>query len=125
ALDDLPCDLAARFLQPIPDPSAPCYRVREDVRYRVLFSRYDVSGEASLPPGAPFDLVAFRNVAIYFRREVHEDVFARVASALRPGGYLCLGEAEWPPASLERHLYCAVRQLRLFRGGCAVGAEAA
>jgi len=125
ALDDLPCDLAARFLQPIRDPSAPCYRVRENVRDRVVFARYDITGEASLPTGAPFDLVAFRNVAIYFRRDVHDEVFARVVAALRPGGYLCLGEAEWPPASLEPHLCCAVRRLRLFRSGWALGAEAA
>ena len=125
ALDDLPCELAARYLEPVRHAADPRYRVSEAVRRRVSFSRRDITNDGPPTAGATCDLVAFRNVAIYLRREAHESVFARLLAALRPGGYLCLGEAEWPPAAVEARLQCAARKLRLFRAHGGIAAEAA
>lgn len=125
ALDDLPCELAGRYLEAVPHAAGPRYRVRAAVRRRVAFSRSDITRNAAPAGGASYDLIAFRNVAIYLRREVHDLIFARLIGALRPGGYLCLGEAEWPPAEAELRLQCAARRLRVFRSHCDMAAEAA
>ena len=125
ALDDLPCGLAAQYLEAVPHTAAPRYRVCAAVRRRVAFTRCDITRDAALAVHPPYDFIAFRNVGIYLRREVHDLVYARLLRALRPGGYLCLGEAEWPPAEAELRLQCAVRRLRLFRSHFDIAAEAA
>jgi chemotaxis methyl-accepting protein methylase len=116
--------MAAEYLEPWADAAGPRYRVREAVRARVVFSRHDITRDCGLPGGAAFDLVAFRNVAIYFKRDVQERAFARVVHALLPGGCLCLGEAEWPPAALASRLHCSGRRLRVFRVRCDMEAAA-
>jgi chemotaxis methyl-accepting protein methylase len=125
ALDDLPCDLAARYLEAVPDVASPRYRICAAVRRRVAFSRCDITSDAPPAGDRSYDLLAFRNVAIYVRREAHDLIFARLLPALRPGGYLCLGEAEWPPAEAERRLQCAARKLRIFRSPVDIAVKAA
>jgi chemotaxis protein methyltransferase CheR len=44
-------------------------------------------------PGA-YDLVMCRNTVIYFNDEVRDALHARLAEALRPGGYLIIGATE-------------------------------
>lgn len=41
-----------------------------------------------------FDVIFCRNVLIYFERDVQQAVVGRLASHLRPGGYLLLGHSE-------------------------------
>jgi chemotaxis methyl-accepting protein methylase len=124
ALGELPGDLAARYLEAVPHAAGPRYRVCAPVRRRIMFSRCDITRDAAPAGDASYDLIAFRNVAIYLKREVHDPIFARLLAALRPGGCLCLGEAEWPPAAAELRLQCAARRLRVFRSHCDM-AEAA
>jgi len=45
-------------------------------------------------PTAAYDLVLCRNTVIYFADHVRDDVHARLAAALRPGGYLMVGSTE-------------------------------
>ena len=45
-------------------------------------------------PAASYDLVMCRNVVIYFTEEVRDALHARLASTLRPGGYLLIGSTE-------------------------------
>lgn len=46
------------------------------------------------PPAGRYDLVVCRNVVIYFTQPVRDELHARLASALRPGGYLMVGSSE-------------------------------
>lgn len=48
----------------------------------------------SSPPARRFDLIACRNVVIYFDEDTSAKVHRHLASALRPGGLLFLGNAE-------------------------------
>lgn len=53
-----------------------------------------VAEEPDLWRPGRFDVVFFRNVGMYFAPGVLRDVVARIARALRPGGFLVLGDAE-------------------------------
>ncbi|HEV8637845.1 MAG TPA: protein-glutamate O-methyltransferase CheR [Chloroflexota bacterium] len=58
---------------------------------RIDFRVHDLIGD---PYPGPFDLVVCRNVLIYFVDEVKNSVLARLAGAVRPGGFLFLGGTE-------------------------------
>ena len=47
-----------------------------------------------LPDLGKFDMVFLRNVMIYFNLETKREVVARVLTALKPGGYFCVGHSE-------------------------------
>jgi chemotaxis protein methyltransferase CheR len=46
------------------------------------------------PPAAGRDLIMCRNTVIYFAEPIRDDLHARLAQALRPGGYLVVGATE-------------------------------
>ncbi|HSU67015.1 MAG TPA: protein-glutamate O-methyltransferase CheR, partial [Tepidisphaeraceae bacterium] len=48
------------------------------------------------PEPGPWDLILCRNVAIYLQPQAVGRLWGRLASALRPGGFLVLGKAERP-----------------------------
>lgn len=62
--------------------------------------RWAVGDLFRLPARGPFDLVLFRNVAIYLREEGARRVWTALADALAPGGWLVAGRAETPPGDL-------------------------
>jgi chemotaxis protein methyltransferase CheR len=64
------------------------------LRARVVFAAHDVAAE---PPFATFELVLFRNVAMYFDAGLQRDVHEALAAALVPGGLLLLGRGEALP----------------------------
>lgn len=47
-----------------------------------------------------FDLILFRNVAIYFNEPHGSEVWTRLCDQLAPGGFIVTGKAERPPAVL-------------------------
>jgi chemotaxis protein methyltransferase CheR len=67
----------------------------EAIRTAVRFEAHNLVHEDSQlwQPDA-YDIVFFRNVLMYFTQEVAHDIVARIARALKPGGYLFLGDAE-------------------------------
>jgi chemotaxis methyl-accepting protein methylase len=44
----------------------------------------------------PFDLILCRNVSIYLHLEASTALWRRLGAALRPGGVLMVGKAEFP-----------------------------
>jgi chemotaxis protein methyltransferase CheR len=46
------------------------------------------------PPAAGYDLVMCRNTVIYFAEPIRDELHARLAQSLRPGGYLLVGATE-------------------------------
>jgi chemotaxis protein methyltransferase CheR len=57
--------------------------------------RFEVADLLRLnPPAAVYDLVMCRNTVIYFAEPIRDAVHARLAQALRPGGYLVIGPTE-------------------------------
>jgi len=67
------------------------YRVRRELRDAVLFTHHSVLRDA---PFSRLDLIACRNLLIYLEREIQDTVFDIFHYALKPGGYLFLGNSE-------------------------------
>jgi chemotaxis protein methyltransferase CheR len=69
--------------------------LHESIKTAVQFKRanlVDEEGDVWMPN--TYDVVFCRNVIMYFAPETMKRVIARIARALRPGGYLFLGHAE-------------------------------
>lgn len=67
------------------------YYLRDPVRRRVRFARHDLITDRMTHQ---FDLIACRNVTIYFTSEVKARLIRSFHGCLRPGGYLFIGGAE-------------------------------
>jgi two-component system, chemotaxis family, CheB/CheR fusion protein len=79
------------------------FRVRRDLRERVLFAHHNVIRD---PPFSHLDLISCRNLLIYLNRSVQERLVETFHFALRPGGFLFLGGSESPDGS--RDLFTSV-----------------
>lgn len=87
------------------------YRVRKEVREKVLFARHNLLSD---PPFSQIDLIVCRNLLIYLDREVQRDILQMFHFALRPGGYLFLGSSE--SADVANELFTPVdKRNRIFR----------
>ena len=84
AFSEMPVTLRRRYFQD-GQPTAP---VRELVQVRA----HDLTRHP--PPRPPYDLIACRNVVIYFERQAQERLFQLFVDALAPGGVLLLGKVE-------------------------------
>ena len=67
------------------------YRVGRKLRDAVLFTNHSVLRDA---PFSRLDLISCRNLLIYLERELQNTVFDIFHYALKPGGYLFLGNSE-------------------------------
>lgn len=78
-------------------PSGEEFRLAERVRNYVRFGYLNLVKDvypSSLTGTLGLDLIVFRNVAIYLKPPVTAAILARFHGALRPGGWLLLGETE-------------------------------
>jgi chemotaxis protein methyltransferase CheR len=81
-----------RYLDPQADGS---YLVEERLRRLVRFRRHNLASDPFPPRGeTAFDLVACRNVLIYFGHPLVGRVIESLDGSLRPGGLLMLGAAD-------------------------------
>lgn len=69
------------------------YRVKSSLRDRVSFRHLNLL-EGEPPFHEPFQVIFCRNVMIYFDRPTQEELVAKLARHLVPGGYLFVGHAE-------------------------------
>lgn len=88
SLRRLPAELLARHFVGEGETRA----VAPPVREMVSFAHHNLVAEP--PPAGPFDLVACRNVLIYFAPAPAAEVLARLLGTVRPGGFLALGPVE-------------------------------
>jgi chemotaxis protein methyltransferase CheR len=71
------------------------YRVRDSIKSLVRFRHHNLVRDPSPPLGeVPYDLIACRNVLIYFDLPTIEKVIGSLEMALRPEGQLILGAAD-------------------------------
>ncbi len=84
-------DVSASRLQRFYKKDAEGYRVRNELRETILFSNHNVLSD---PPFAKLNMVVCRNLLIYLDRSIQKRVFELFYYALKPGGYLFLGNSE-------------------------------
>lgn len=80
------------------------YRVQEHLRRQVRFGYLNLVKDiypSVLNGTLGLDLILFRNVAIYLKPEVTSIILQRLYRALRPGGWLLLGEIEVTLAEVQ------------------------
>lgn len=71
------------------------YQVKDSLRSLVRFRHHNLIADPSPPLGeVPFDVIACRNVLIYFDPPTVEGVLGSLEPALRPDGRLILGAAD-------------------------------
>jgi chemotaxis protein methyltransferase CheR len=102
-------------LQNITLPDQLIYFTRAGTHYRPIESlrrkiRWRVANLTREIEEGPWDLILWRNMAIYMTAEAAEPIWCGLASALAPAGALIVGRAERPPVSsslvnLNRHIY--------------------
>ena len=68
------------------------WRAREALRRMASFERGDLLRLRPARDGR--DLILCRNTVIYFAEPIRDELHARLAAALRPGGYLIVGATE-------------------------------
>lgn len=92
------------------------WRPVEVLRRRVHWKLADLLADVE---DGPWDVILWRNVAIYVNPEPAAAVWGRLASVLAPGGVLVAGKAERPPRELG--LVCTCRGAYRFAGGYGAG----
>jgi chemotaxis protein methyltransferase CheR len=70
------------------------FRIREDLRRRVQFSRFNLFDLDRYSLLTGFDVIFCRNVIIYFDMEAKAKVMERFWEKMAPGGFLLLGHSE-------------------------------
>lgn len=83
----LPARLRDRYVA----RNGPPYAISPDVTRLVRFERLDLLRDSVT---GNFDLIACRNVVIYFTDEAKSRLYRTFVDALRPGGYLFIGATE-------------------------------
>jgi chemotaxis methyl-accepting protein methylase len=111
ALFELPKNLRERYLV----RSEGSFEVSPALREQVRFSRHDILTSQPPPGAGEFDLVCLRNLLIYLGLEMQDVALHSVRRAVRPAGYLCLGEAEWPSPDVVTTLRPLAHETRIFR----------
>jgi chemotaxis protein methyltransferase CheR len=118
----VPSPMQQRYLMRSKDPRDDVVRVTPELRRQVHFERLNLMDEA-YPFDRDVDVIFCRNVLIYFDRPTQQAVLARLASHLRPGGYLMLGHSESMAGSGVDQLRSVVPTVYQ-AGACQAGAAA-
>jgi len=108
---DTPDELRHRYFS-----AASPYTVAPAIRSMTRFESRDLLQDG--PPGGPslrFDLIACRNVLIYFDRETQEALFDAFHDALAPGGFLMLGKVETLLGNARTRFAAVDARERIFR----------
>lgn len=89
---EVPRDLALRYLLEGYDESEGLYKIDPDLCRRVSFRAINLM--EPLPQLESFDFIFLRNVLIYFDAAAKRRIVESVASKLKPGGLLFIGHSE-------------------------------
>jgi chemotaxis protein methyltransferase CheR len=89
----IPESLLRKYFHGVGGKKAGSYRVSEEIRKLVAFSRINLSAPP-FPMQGPMDAVFCRNVMIYFDNTVRGRLLREIRRLLKPGGFLFVGHAE-------------------------------
>lgn len=90
--ESFPAGWLSRFLLRGQGRSAGLYKVKDEVRRLIEFSRLNLVEPFTQPH--PLALILCRNVMIYFDKPTQQKLVDRLVECLEPGGYLFVGHSE-------------------------------
>jgi chemotaxis methyl-accepting protein methylase len=90
-----------QFRQRYFEPVGMNWRLTDSVRRMVRFGWSNLAADPLTPPSADFDLIACRNVTIYFDEAATQRLYRTLVAALAPGGWLVLGPSDPLPADRD------------------------
>lgn len=108
AFTEMPPELVQRYFT-----AGPPRRPNPEIRRVVQVKAHDLTREP--PPRPPYDLIACRNVVIYFDRTTQERLFDEFAEALAPAGLLVLGKVETLFGTARERLELLDARERIYR----------
>lgn len=88
----VPRELLKKYFQKGLGASAGKVKVKEELRRKVAFQRFNLMGE--FPWNGEMDVIFCRNVMIYFDRPTQEKLIGKFYTCLAKGGYLFIGHSE-------------------------------
>lgn len=109
AFDETPAELRSQYFS----AKAP-FTVAPALRATVRFRRVDLLDQWPPQPGG-YQLIACRNVLIYFDRDTQERLLARFHDALAPTGFLVLGKVETLLGPVRSQFAAVDARERIFR----------
>jgi two-component system CheB/CheR fusion protein len=115
--DAIVADVSAERLERFFTKEGTYYRVRREVRDNILFAIHSVLRD---PPFSRIDLIVCRNLLIYLQRPLQDSLFEVFYYALRPGGFLFMGNSETADGASELFL-TADKKHRVYRSRLWVG----
>lgn len=108
----IPNDWQGSFNGLVDDLGNGNFKFSQAVRDMVAFRRLNLLSE--WPFAGAFDAIFCRNVAIYFDAETQRRLFGRLASQLKPHGFLYVGHSERAPVGAKPPLVsCGLTTYRL------------
>ncbi|HUJ69423.1 MAG TPA: PAS domain S-box protein, partial [Syntrophorhabdales bacterium] len=107
---DVPPEYVTKFFTPSGDGLS--LTINKDIRQRIVFAKQDLLTD---PPFSRLDLVICRNLLIYLEPDAQEKCIALFHYALKPGGYLFLGNAESPGRGNTLFTTLAHKKCRVYR----------
>jgi len=101
--------LSPRWREKYFQKSGECLQVNSPLRNRICWKRADLVSE---PEPGPWDLILWRNMAIYLEGPAADRIWKSLARELAPGGLLMAGKAECPHpgVDLEKIAPCLFRK---------------
>jgi len=90
------------------------FRVKPQLRNSVSFATHDICVD---PPFSGLDLISCRNLLIYLRKRLQDDVFRTFHFALRPEGHLFLGSSETTTADAASLFRPLSKRERIYQRG--------
>ncbi|MBR9977454.1 MAG: protein-glutamate O-methyltransferase CheR [Bacteroidetes bacterium] len=95
------------------------YVLHPEIRQRVRYVRHDLLDERQhLPPDvlfSQFDMLACRNLLMYYGASAQETIFNKLDAALKAGGYLLLGRSEYTPEAFRANYSLVLPRTGLYR----------
>jgi chemotaxis methyl-accepting protein methylase len=92
-LQAVPPHFRRRYVMNARNPSWKVGRIVPELRSRVHFKHLNLMN-AQYPVDRDVDIIFCRNVLIYFDKDTQRAVLSRLATHLRPGGFLVVGHSE-------------------------------
>ncbi|MCJ2034031.1 CheR family methyltransferase [Methylobacterium sp. J-068] len=92
-LSTVPPEMRRRYVMAARDPTRQEGRIVPELRARVRFQHLNLMADG-YDVDRDIDIIFCRNVLIYFDKATQQAVLERLATHLRPGGYLIVGHSE-------------------------------